>query len=61
MSKNNFSKVAKKKHKKVLCYSKGYRGRASSCFRIALQRSNKGFIYSYKNIYKNIILYMYQN
>lgn len=47
MSKNNFSKPSKKKHKKVLNYTKSFKGRAKSCFRIALQRNYKGLIYSY--------------
>lgn len=35
------------RHKKVINMAKGYRGRASTCFRIALQRVEKGLQYAY--------------
>jgi large subunit ribosomal protein L20 len=37
------------RHKKVLKMAKGYRGRASTCFRIALQRVEKGLQYAYRD------------
>jgi len=48
---------AKKKHKKVLKISNGYYGRSKNCFRIAVQKVEKGLKYSYidrKNKKKNI-------
>lgn len=35
------------RHKKVVKMAKGYRGRAGTCFRIALQRVEKGLQYAY--------------
>jgi large subunit ribosomal protein L20 len=37
------------RHKKVLRLAKGYRGRSSKCFRIALQRLEKGLQYAYRD------------
>lgn len=37
------------RHKKVLKMAKGYRGRASTCFRIALQRVEKALRYAYRD------------
>lgn len=37
------------RHKKVLKMAKGYRGRAGTCFRIALQRVEKGLQYAYRD------------
>ena len=42
--------VAKRKrHAKVLKMAKGYRGRAKNCYRIALERVEKGLQYSYRD------------
>nr|YP_009184562.1 ribosomal protein L20 [Treubaria triappendiculata]ALO62657.1 ribosomal protein L20 [Treubaria triappendiculata] len=41
--------VARKRHKKILKISKGFRGSSSSLFRTANQRSMKSLIYSYEN------------
>lgn len=35
------------RHKKVIKMAKGYRGRAGSCFRVAIQRVEKGLQYAY--------------
>lgn len=43
------STVTKKKHKKVLSLAKGYRGRSSTCYRIALQRVENALRDSYKD------------
>lgn len=37
------------RHKKVLKLAKGYRGRSSKCFRIALQRLEKALQYAYRD------------
>lgn len=37
------------RHKKVLKMAKGYRGRASTCFRVAVQKVEKGLQYAYRD------------
>lgn len=37
------------RHKKVLKLAKGYRGRSSKCFRIALERLEKALQYAYRD------------
>ncbi|MEO5346780.1 MAG: 50S ribosomal protein L20 [Magnetococcus sp. YQC-9] len=37
------------RHKKVLDLAKGYRGRNSSCYRIALERVEHGLQYAYRD------------
>ncbi len=37
------------RHKKILKMAKGYRGRNSTCFRIALQKVEKGLQYAYRD------------
>ncbi len=37
------------RHKKVLKMAKGYRGRASTCFRVAIQKVEKGLQYAYRD------------
>ncbi len=37
------------RHKKVLAQAKGYRGRAKNCYRIALNRVEKGLQYAYRD------------
>ena len=39
----------RQKHKKILDMAKGYRGRASSCYRIAHERVGKGLQYAYRD------------
>ena len=41
--------VNKKRHKKVLKAAKGYRGRAKSCFRVAIEKVEKGLQYAYRD------------
>ena len=43
------STVTKHKHKKILKLAKGYRGRSSTCYRIALQRVEKALQYAYRD------------
>lgn len=41
--------VSKNRHKKVLSLAKGYRGRSKNCYRIALERVEKGLQYAYRD------------
>ena len=40
---------ASRKHKKMLKLAKGYRGRANSCYSVALQRVEKALQYAYRD------------
>ncbi len=42
-------KVSKARHKKVLKMAKGYRGRAKNCFKVAIERVEKGLQYAYRD------------
>ena len=37
------------RHKKILDRAKGYRGRAKNCFRVAVERVEKGLQYAYRD------------
>jgi len=37
------------RHKKVLKLAKGYRGRSSTCFRVAIEKVEKGLQYAYRD------------
>jgi large subunit ribosomal protein L20 len=37
------------RHKKILKMAKGFRGRSSTCYRIALQRVEKALLYAYRD------------
>lgn len=37
------------RHKKILKMAKGYRGRSNNCYRIALQKVEKGLQYAYRD------------
>ena len=41
--------TAHARHKKVLKLAKGYRGRHKNCFRIAIERVEKGLQYAYRD------------
>lgn len=41
--------TAHARHKKVLKLAKGYRGRNKNCFRVAIQRVEKGLQYAYRD------------
>lgn len=49
MTRANSSVTTKAKHKKILKLAKGYRGRASTCYRIALQRVENALRDAYKD------------
>lgn len=42
-------KVNKNRHKKVLKMAKGYRSRAKNCYRVAVERVEKGLQYAYRD------------
>ena len=37
------------RHKKIIKLAKGYRGRASTCFRVAIEKVEKGLRYAYRD------------
>lgn len=37
------------RHKKILKLAKGYRGRSNNCFRIAIEKVEKGLRYAYRD------------
>lgn len=37
------------RHKKIIARAKGYRGRAKNCFRVAIERTEKGLQYAYRD------------
>ncbi len=37
------------RHKKILKLAKGYRGRAKNCFRVAIEKVEKGMRYAYRD------------
>jgi len=41
--------VSKNRHKKILKLAKGYRSRAKSCYRVAIERVEKGLQYAYRD------------
>lgn len=49
MSRVTTGVTTRARHKKVLKLAKGYRGRAKSCFRTAVQRVEKGLQYAYRD------------
>ena len=49
MSRAHNGKISRNRHKKVLKLAKGYRGRGKNCFRVAVQRVEKGLQYAYRD------------
>lgn len=41
--------TARARHKKVLKMAKGYRGRAKNCYRVAIEKVEKGLRYAYRD------------
>lgn len=41
--------TARARHKKILKMAKGYRGRSSTCFRVAVEKVEKGLQYAYRD------------
>lgn len=49
MSRVKTGTTSRARHKKVLKMAKGYRGRAKNCFRVAVQKVEKGLQYAYRD------------
>lgn len=49
MSRVKGGAASRARHKKVIKMAKGYRGRAKSCFRTAIQKVEKGLQYAYRD------------
>ena len=49
MARAKSGKIMKNRHKKILKMAKGYRGRSKNCFRIAIERVEKGLQYAYRD------------
>ncbi len=49
MSRAKSGIVNKKRHKKILKLAKGYRGRSSTCFRVAVEKVEKALSYAYRD------------
>ena len=49
MSRVKKAVTKKARHKKILKMAKGYRGRAKSCFRVAIQKVEKALQYAYRD------------
>ena len=49
MTRAKAGKVSKNRHKKIINLAKGYRGRAKNCFRIAIEKVEKGLQYAYRD------------
>ena len=41
--------TARARHKKIIKVAKGYRGRAKNCFRVAIEKVEKGLQYAYRD------------
>jgi large subunit ribosomal protein L20 len=41
--------TARARHKKIIKLAKGYRGRAKNCFRVAVEKVEKGLQYAYRD------------
>lgn len=41
--------TAKARHKKILKLAKGYQGRSKNCFRVAVEKVEKGLQYAYRD------------
>ena len=39
----------RRRHKKILKMAKGYRGRAKNCYRVAIEKVEKGLQYAYRD------------
>jgi len=49
MARVKTGKITANRHKKVLKLAKGYRGRAKNCYRIAIEKVEKGLQYAYRD------------
>lgn len=49
MARVKSGKVTRARHKKILKLAKGYRGRAKSCFTVAIEKVEKALRYAYRD------------
>lgn len=49
MPRVNCGPQSHRRHKKIIKMAKGYRGRSKNCFRIAIQKVEKGLQYAYRD------------
>ncbi len=49
MTRAKSGKITKNRHKKILKLAKGYRGRSNNCYRIAIEKVEKGLQYAYRD------------
>ena len=49
MARVKSGKVTRARHKKILKMAKGYRGRAKSCFTVAIEKVEKALQYAYRD------------
>ncbi len=49
MTRAKSGKISKNRHKKIIKMAKGYRGRSNNCFRIAIEKVEKGLQYAYRD------------
>ncbi|MFK7973637.1 MAG: 50S ribosomal protein L20 [Rickettsiaceae bacterium] len=49
MTRAKSGQVSKNRHKKIIKMAKGYRGRSKNCFRIAIEKVEKGLQYAYRD------------
>jgi len=49
MSKVKYRVATRARHKKIIKLAKGYRGRSKNCFRVAIQKVEKGLQYAYRD------------
>jgi large subunit ribosomal protein L20 len=49
MARVKSGKVTKARHKKILKMAKGYRGRAKTCFTVAIEKVEKALQYAYRD------------
>ena len=49
MTRSAYGPGNRRRHKKILNMAKGYRGRAKSCFRVAIEKVEKALRYQYRD------------
>ena len=49
MTRSAYGAGNRRRHKKILNMAKGYRGRAKSCFRVAIEKVEKALRYQYRD------------
>lgn len=49
MTRAAFGPGNRRRHKKILKLAKGYRGRASTCYRVAIEKVEKALRYAYRD------------